>query len=104
MSNPAAHLASEVGMRGATIFNALQLSIASHREAEARRRRDGIYAVADLEMRLTESRAIEEQAIDAAAALDAENARLRRELAAAQAQIVGLKSEAVAYARRAGLI
>ncbi|BAQ47589.1 MULTISPECIES: hypothetical protein [Methylobacterium] len=104
MSNPAAHLAFDVANRGATIFGALQLSIAGYREQEARRRRDGIYAVADLEMRLIESRAIEEQAVDAAAALDAENARLRRELAAAQAQIAGLKSEAVAYARRAGLI
>lgn len=102
--NHAGHITADVATRGMTVFTGLQLAIAGVREAEARRRRDGICAVADLEMRLTESRQIEEQAVDAATALDAENARLRRELAAAQAQISGLKSEAVAYARRAGLI
>ncbi|BCM81699.1 hypothetical protein [Methylobacterium indicum] len=100
----AAHISADVANRGATIFGALQLSIAGYREQEARRRRDGICAVADLEMRLTESRQIEAEAIDAATAISHENDRLRRELAAAQAQIAGLKSEAVAYARMAGLI
>lgn len=100
----AAHISMGVANRGATIFGALQLSIAGYREAEARRRRDGIFAVADLAARLDESRAIEEQAVDAAAALDAENARLRRELAAARGEIVSLKHEALAYAQMAGLI
>ncbi|MEE8629673.1 MULTISPECIES: hypothetical protein [Methylobacterium] len=104
MQNHAAHISTDVAMRGATIYSALQLSIANVREQEARRRRDGVYAVADLQIRLEESRAIEAEAIDAAAALDAENTRLRRELAAAKAQIAGLKSEAVAYAQMAGLI
>jgi hypothetical protein len=104
MTHHAAHISADVAMRGMTVFTGLQLSIASYREAEARRRRDGICAVADLQIRLDESRAIEEQAVDAAAALDAENARLRRELAAARIEIASLEREAVAYARRAGLI
>ncbi len=104
MQHHAGHITADVAMRGMTVFTGLQLSIASYREAEARRRRDGIYAVADLQIRLEESRAIEEQAVDAAAALDAENAKLRRELAAAKAQIASLEVEALSYARMAGLV
>ncbi|MEN3237730.1 hypothetical protein PUR29_29990 [Methylobacterium ajmalii] len=97
-------MASNVAMRGATVFSALQLSIASYREAEARRRRDGICAVADLQIRLEESRAIEAEAVDAAAALDAENARLRRDLAAARAHAAQMEATIVSYAERNGLI
>ncbi|KMO37992.1 hypothetical protein VQ03_18220 [Methylobacterium tarhaniae] len=104
MQNHAAHLSMDVAARGMTIFNGLQLSIAYYREAEARRRRDGICAVADLEMRLTESRQIEAEAIDAATAISHENDRLRRELAAARAEIASLEHEALSYARMAGLV
>ncbi len=104
MQHHAGHITADVAMRGMTVFIGLQLAIAGVREAEARRRRDGVYAVADLQIRLEESRAIEEQAVDAAAALDAENARLRRELASARAQIASLEVEALSYAKMAGLV
>ncbi|MBK3398112.1 hypothetical protein [Methylobacterium ajmalii] len=98
------HIGFDVASRGAQIFTGLQFAIADFREREARRRRDGICAVADIAMRLEESREIEAQACDAAAALDAENARLRQELAAARVQIAGLEQDALAYAKMAGLI
>ncbi|MEN3238319.1 hypothetical protein PUR29_33260 [Methylobacterium ajmalii] len=104
MQNHAAHMSMDVANRGATIFTGLQLAIAGVREAEARRRRDGICAVADLAARLDESRQIEEQAVDAATAISHENDRLRRELAAAKAQIAALEVEALGYARMAGLV
>jgi hypothetical protein len=104
MQHHAGHITADVAMRGMTVFTGLQLAIANVREAEARRRRDGICEVADLYVRLDESRQIEAEAIDAATAISHENDRLRRELAAARGEIVSLKQEALAYAQMAGLI
>lgn len=102
--NHAAHIGFDVAGKGMMALIGLQLAIASHREAEARRRRDGIHAVADIAARLQESRQLEEQACDAAATLAEENARLRRDLAAARAHAAQMEAAVISYAERNGLI